>query len=155
VFVSSETVVRVSIISVVLGAAIVIGLKMVLPMIQLPPLWKMLLALPTFYAYVLLMLLVHALIPSRIEVRKDRMHVMTGQSHWVVKSEAIRSTRIVVFEPDRIRLRVFYQHKDKLRSRTFGVGRRVNLDLLSEVLAAPPRVWDARSRYARTRKVAA
>ena len=140
---------RVSIVSLFVGAVIVIGVKIAMPQIQLPPLWRMLLVFPTFYAYVLLMLVVHALIPSRIGVHKDRIHVMTGQSHWVVKSEAIQATRIVIYELDRIRLRVYYDHKNKLRSRTFGVGRRVNLDTLAEALAVYPQVWDARSRYRR------
>jgi len=120
-------------------------------MIQLPPLWKMLLALPAFYGYVLVMLVVHALLPSHIEVRKDRIHVMSGQSHWVVKSEAMRRTRIVIYAIDRIRLRVFYLHKDKVRSRTFGVGRKVKLDELSDALAVYPEVWDVRNRYRRYR----
>jgi hypothetical protein len=93
------------------------------------------------------MLLIHMLIPSQIEVRKDRMHAVTGQSHWVVKSETVQRTRIVVFAPDRIRLRVFYLHKDKLRTRSFGVARKVNLDELSNALATYPEVWDARHRY--------
>lgn len=138
---------RVSILSVVLGAAIVFGLQLANPLLQLPPLWKLLLALPTFYGYVLVMLLVHMLLPSRIEVRKDRMHVMTGQSHWVVKSEAVRRTRIVIFAIDRIRLRVFYVHKDRMRSRAFGVAEKVKLDALSGALAVYPEVWDARDRY--------
>ncbi len=124
-----------------------------MPMIQLPPLWKLLLALPAIYAYVFVMLLVHALIPSRIEIRKDRMHVMTGQSHWFVKSEAVSATRIVIFALDRIRLRVFYHYKNELRSRTFGVGRGVNLDVLADVLAVSPQIWDARNRYERLRGV--
>jgi hypothetical protein len=121
---------------------------------QIPPLWKMLLALPAFYGYVAIMLLVHMLLPSRIEVRKDRMHVMTGQSHWVVKSEAVRRTRIVIFAVDRIRLRVFYVRKDKARSRAFGVARKVKLDELSNALAIDPEVWDARDRYRDPRAVA-
>ena len=111
----------------------------------------MLLALPAFYGYVLVMLVVHALLPSHIEVRKDRIHVMSGQSHWVVKSEAMRRTRIVIYAIDRIRLRVFYLHKDKVRSRTFGVGRKVKLDELSDALAVYPEVWDVRNRYRRYR----
>jgi hypothetical protein len=138
---------RIAIISFALGAAIVASLKLANPLMQVPPLWKMLLAIPAFYGYVLAMLAIHLLLPSHIEVRKDRMHVMTGQSHWFVKSEAVRRTRIVFFAVDRIRLRVFYEHKEKQRSRTFGVGRKVNLDELARSLAVAPEIWDARSRY--------
>lgn len=142
----SRAIARMSFFSVALGAAIVVGLKAAIPLLQLPPPWKMLLALPVFYAYALLMLLVHTLIPSRIDVRKDRMHVMTGQSHWVIKAEAIRRTRIVIFAINRVRLRVFYLHKNKRRSRTFGVARKVSLDELAAVLPVAPQIWDARSR---------
>jgi hypothetical protein len=148
----SRSIVRASIVAVIVGAAIVIGLKIAIPMIQLPPLWKMLSALPVFYAYVLIMWLVHTLIPSRVDIRKDRIHAVTGQSQWMVKSDAVRGARIVVFAPDRIRLRIFYQRKDQLRSRTFGVGRRVSLDRLSAMFATPPQVWDARHRYAGSRR---
>ena len=120
---------------------------MAIPMIQLPPLWKMLLPLPTLYAYMLIMLPVHAAIRSHIHVRGDRIHVMTGQSHWVVKSEAIQGTRIVIFASDRVRLRVFYIHKDKLRSRTYAVSPKVELAVLSKSLAVYPQIWDARHRY--------
>jgi hypothetical protein len=143
----SRTIIRVSVLSLIVGAAIVIGLKMAIPMIQLPPLWNMLLALPTLYACFLVMLLVHAAIPSRIQVRDDRIQVMTGQSHWVVKSEAIQGTRIVIFALDRIRLRVFYLHKDRLWSQTFAVSPKVELDALSKSFAVYPQIWDARNRY--------
>lgn len=131
----------------VVGAAIVICLKAAIPMIQLPPLWKMIGAMPAFYTYMLFMMLVHALIPSHVEVRKDRVHVVTGESHWVVKSEAVRGTRIVIFAFDRIRLRIFYVHKDRTYSKTFAIGRKVNLDALADALAVRPQVWDAQDRY--------
>lgn len=128
-------------------------LQLANPLIQLPPLWKMLLALPKFYGYVLIMLLVHTALPSHIEVSKNRMNVTTGQSSWVVKSEAVRRTRIVIFAIDRIRLRVFYNHKDITRSRVFGVARKVKVEELSAALAVVPEVWDARERYRDPRSI--
>jgi hypothetical protein len=137
----------VTIISFVIGAAIVFAVKTANPLIQLPPVWRMLLAIPTFYVYVFAMLFVHLIIPSHVEVRSDRMHVMTGQSHWFVKAEAVRRTRIVVFAVDRVRLHVFYSYKDKLRSKTIAVGEKVDLGVLATTLPKYPQIWDARKRY--------
>lgn len=120
---------------------------MAVPMIQLPPLWKMFLALPALYGYMLFMLLFHAAIPSRIDVRNDRIQVMTGQSLWIAKSEDIQGTRIVIFGLDRIRLRVSYLHKENKRSRTLAVSPKVNLNALCKALPVHPQIWDARSRY--------
>jgi hypothetical protein len=142
---------RITVFSVALGAVMIAVVKAANPMIQLPPVWKMLLALPAFYGYVLVMLLVHAALPSHVEVRKDRMHAMTGQSHWVVKSEAVRRTRIVVFAVHRVRLRVFYFHKGRVRSRTLGVAGKLNLDELANALAVYPEVWNAQDRYCKLR----
>ena len=147
----SRTIVRASIVAIIVGAVIVVGLRVALPLIQLPPLWKMLAALPAFYAMMGVNLGVYALLPSRVEIRKDRIHVITGQSQWMVQSKAVRGTRIVIFAPDRIRLRIFYQHKDELRSRNLAIGRFVSLDQLAAVFETPPQVWDARSRYAMLR----
>jgi hypothetical protein len=141
-------VLRVTVLSVLVGGAIVAWAAIANPMIQLPPWWQMLAALPTIYAYLLIMLLAHLAIPAGVQVRKDLIHVNHGQSNWVVKSDAIRSTRIVVFAPDRIRLRVFYLYKGKLRTRTIGIGRRVDLDSLVVALPVYPDIWDARHRYA-------
>jgi hypothetical protein len=72
---------------------------------------------------------------------------MTGQSHWVVKAEAIRKTRIVVFRDDRIRLRVCYERKNQRGTHTVAIGRRVDLQRLFDLLPVRPQVWDARRRY--------
>ena len=151
----SRSLVRAAVISIVVGAAVVIGLKAANPLMQLPPLWQLFGALPIFYGYVLIMWLVYTLFPSRVDIRKDRLFVMTGQSQWMIKTDAVRGARIVVFAPDRIRLRIFYQRKDQLKSRTFGVGKGVSLDRLAGMFASPPQVWDARERYARSRRRAA
>ena len=154
VFVQRCSLIRVSFLSLILGVAIVAGAKLAVPALQLPPIWKMLLALPAVYAYMLLMVVVQMVVPSRVEVREDRILASAGQSAWFVKSEDIRRTRIVVFAPDRIRLRVFFSRRGKLSSRTFGLSPKLSLDDLCIKLAIYPEVWDARERYLGRQKAA-
>lgn len=142
---------RVLILSLVAGAGIVVALKAANPLMQLPPVWKMALAVPSVYAYFALMLVVHLALPTHVHVSKKRLHSITGQSHWGVEATAITRTRITVFAHDRVRLRVYYDRKGKNRSRVFGVARKVNLDVLADVLPVYPEVRDARHRYERTR----
>jgi hypothetical protein len=139
---------RVSVVSLALGALIIGALKANVPGMQVPPVWKLLLALPIFYFYALVMLALHLAVPSHVTVRSDRIHVSTGQSGWMKKADDIRATRVVIFAPDRIRVRVFYEHKGRVRSRTYGVSRRVKLDELCAALPKAPQIWDARGRYA-------
>src|SRR5262245_63979146 len=103
----------------------------------------MLLALPALYGYALIMTAVGMLLPSRIQVRKARIHATTGQSHLIVDAASVQRTRIVVFASNRIRLRVTYLEKEQIRSRTFGVGQGVGLDALSQALPVRPTVCDA------------
>jgi hypothetical protein len=144
---------RVLILSVIFGAGIIVALKAANPLIQLPPFWKMALAVPAIYAYFAAMLGVHIALPTHVHLSKKRLHSITGQSHWGVEAAAVTRTSITIFAPDRIRLRVHYDRKGKARSRVLGVARRVNLDALADVLPVSPRVRDARSRYERVRRV--
>jgi hypothetical protein len=97
------------------------------------------------------MFLVHAAIPELVVVRKERVQIIHGQSSWVARAGDIRWTRIVIFAPDRIRLRIAYTRGCQRKTRTVGVGRNVDLDELSTTLPIPPQVWDARGRYDRIR----
>jgi hypothetical protein len=146
-FFASKQILRISVLSIVVGGAIVAAVEWAVPLVVLPPWWKLLLVLPGFYAYAAVMVLVHAVIPSQVKVCKKHIHIMTGQSHWVVKAEAIRKTRIVVFRADRIRLRVWYERKGRTGTRTAAIGRGVDLRRLSDLLPIKPQVWDARRRY--------
>jgi hypothetical protein len=141
-----RSVLRVTILSLLITAAIVAWVQATMPGVQLP-LGKMLLSVPIMYAYMAVMFLLHLVIPTSVNVRKDRIHTTTGQSNWVVKAKDIYRTRIVVFAVDRIRLRIFYTRKNRRRTRTFGVSPRINLDALCANLPAYPQVWDARNRY--------
>jgi hypothetical protein len=142
---------RVLILSTILAVAIIAALKAANPLLQLPPIWKMALAFPAIYGYFAIMLGVHIALPTHVHVCKKRLHSITGQSHWGVEAAAVTRTRITIFAPDRIRLRVNYDRKGKMRSRVFGVARKVNLDVLADVLPVYPQVRDARSRYERAR----
>lgn len=116
-------------------------------MISLPPLWKLLISLPAVLFFFVFLVVFESLIPAHIEVRKDRIQVITGQVNWVVASETVQRTRIVVHPAGRIRLRVFYLRQDSLKSQVLGVARKVNLDELANLLAVPPEIWDARVRH--------
>jgi hypothetical protein len=141
-----RSVLRVTIVSLLVSAGIIAWVQATVPGVLLPPLWKMLLSIPVMYAYVAFRLLLLLVIPTQIKVRKDRIHTSTGESGWFVKAKDVSRTRIVVFAVDRIRLHIFYNRNNRRRSRTFGVSPRINLHALCANLPVNPQVWDARNR---------
>jgi len=145
-----RSVIRVTILSLIIAAAIIAWVQVAIPGVQLP-IWKMLLSVPIMYAYMAVMLLLHLVVPTSVKVRKDRIHTTTGKSNWVLKAKDVYRARIVVFAVDRIRLRIFYTRKNRRRSRTFGVSPKINLDALCANLPIYPQVWDARNRYRNTK----
>lgn len=148
------SVLRVSLLTLACGIAIIVCAQAAVPLVQLPPLWTMLIALPAVYAYLLFMVAIHLVIPARVEVRRDRVLFNHGQTTVVVKDEEIVAIRITVFADDRIRLRVTYQRQlGHLRTRTAGVARKVNLERLSQLLPVSPEIRDARTAYSNYRRL--
>ncbi len=145
---------RVSVVALACWFVLCACVQIAIPLVQLPPLWKMLLTLPGIYAYLLFMIALLQVIPARVDVRRDRVLFNHGESTFVVKAEKIVMTRIVVFAYDRVRLRVVYRRPSgHVRSRVTGVAQKVDLERLSQLLPVAPEIWDARKRYASKIKV--
>ena len=141
-------VLRVSVVSALVGAAILVGFKLAFPMLAFGFLWRMIFVMPGVMAYLWFMSLVLPFVPKHVEVRRDRIVLQQGQSACVVQEDAVESIKIVVFAPDRIRLRIIYLRNGVRRSAAVAVGRKVNLDALCDLLPVAPVIRDARGRAA-------
>jgi hypothetical protein len=140
------SVLRVTVLTALCSAAVVFGFKLAVPLLQLQPdlIWKTALALPGMYLYLLCMTGLHAAIPPRIEVRRDRVVVIHGQHPHVILGKEMARARLVVFEEKRIRLRIWYRFKlwkrQTLRAKTIGVSPQVNLQELCDLMPVAPEV---------------
>jgi hypothetical protein len=134
-------------VSALVAVLLVGGLKLVFPLLQLGFLWRLAIAAPLLFAYLFLVFLVHAAVPEHIDVRCDQIRINHGQSTRIIKTNCIRSARIVVFAPDRMRLRITFIHHGVRQSRTVGIRPTLDLQLLSQALPVGPTVWDARHRF--------
>jgi hypothetical protein len=137
----------------VLFVVVIIVFKLAVPQLQLGFVWRAALALPGMYLYLLLMTAIHFAFPPRVEVRGSRISVQHGEHAWFALAKSMTRARIMVFAPDRVRLRLWYRWKiwkrEKIRTRTIGIASNANLDRLCQLLPTAPDVWDARERYRR------
>ena len=131
----------------VVFAILVAILKVWLPLLDLAFLWQALISVPLLYLYFVFMFVANAAFPASVEVRSDRIRVQQGQTCWNCKAEDLRWAKLVVFAPGRIRLRVFYEYRGRLKSRVYGVSQQVDLDRLAERLPVEMVVRDARVRF--------
>lgn len=137
---------RVTVASLLTMAVLLVGCKIAFPLFDLGIAWRMLLALPAIYLYVLVMALLQVMVPARVEVRSDRVAISQGQTATVIRPQELRAARITCFADDRVRLRLFYLWRGRLRTRTLGLAAGIDLERLCALLPVEPRIIDARRR---------
>jgi hypothetical protein len=138
---------RVTLASALIFSLIVAACKAALPQLQLDFLWRAAAAVPGIYLYLLAMLTLHIIIPPRVELRPNRIVIQHGQSTHHIDAKSIVRTRLVIFAPNRIRLRITLRQGRRVRTTTLGVSPKVNLQDLYDLLPITPTIRDARARY--------
>lgn len=146
--VNTASLIRIILVTAFVTAAMIVGVKLAVPQIVLPNLWRLFFALPTILVLLVLQLGVLTLIPPIATIRSDRILVQHGQSAMIIEAKAVTATYLTVHSDDRIRLRICYTRRSGTRTRAIGVPPTVDFDLLSKLLPIAPVVRDARNRTA-------
>jgi len=143
--VSAGALTRIAVCSLVIAVPLVVGLRVAVPQVPLPPIWKLLLILPGVILYLVFYLSVLTVIPQRVIIRPDKIVIEHTQQRTITGT-AIRKIWLTVHRGNKIRLKIAYLANGHNRTRTIGVGMHVDLGRLSDLLPQPPIVRDARNR---------
>jgi hypothetical protein len=135
-------------VSVIVGGAICVGIKLAVPQIQLGFAWKALLAIPGTFVYLGFGCLIHLLVPAEVTINEKYMSYSTGQSCWRVKLLDIESSKLIVFSPDHIRLII----RSKGKVRKLPVPASADLQLLVSLLGSTI-VFDKRRHFTAARSL--
>jgi hypothetical protein len=138
--------VRITLATVVVSAAVVAGFNWAVPQFVLPNLWPIVFALPAILLLLVAQFGILALIPPRVTIRADTILVQHGQSATIIDPKTVTATYLTFHPDDRIRLRICYTKKSKAKSRVIGVPPSVDFNKLSQMLPIMPVVRDARNR---------
>lgn len=143
---SPASLVRMALVTAIVAAALIVGLKWAMPQIVLPNVGVLLLAFPAILFTVVLQFGLLVLIPPIATIRPERILVQYGQSGLMIDAKAIKAVSLTVHAGDRIRLRLCYAKDNTVKSRVIGVPPTVDLDRLIALLPIAPEVRDARNR---------
>ncbi|GAA5505308.1 hypothetical protein [Novipirellula caenicola] len=127
-------------------AVIIGGLKIALPALVIPNLWTVFAALPMILVLLACQFGLLAAIPPNVTLRPDRLQKTHGQTGLVIKADQFVATQLYVHREDRIRLKVRYRQRDRLRTLVLGVPSSIDLDQLVALLPISPKIRDARAR---------
>ena len=135
-----------ALVTAIVAAALIVGLKWAIPQIVLPNVGELLLAFPAILLIVILQFGLLVLIPPTVTIRPERIFVQHGQSNLRIDAKTITGAYLTVHAGDRIRLRIRHTRYDTVKSRVIGVSSTVDLDRLIALLPIAPEVRDARNR---------
>ena len=137
---------RITLGTAIVSAAIIAGFKWAFPQIVLPNLWPLIFTLPGILLLLIVQFGILTLIPPTVTIRADKIVVQHGQSATIIGPETVTATYLTFHSDDRIRLRICYTRKTKTKSRVIGVPATVDFNRLCEMLPIAPEVRDARHR---------
>ena len=90
------------------------------------------------------------LVPHRVRVGPKQLYLPQGAFGGVtIERGSVSEAKIIVFDRDRIGLKVVYDDGGARRTATAAVSPEIDLQTLCDALPVEPDVIDARSRYAR------
>lgn len=95
---------------------------------------------------------IYRTIPERISIFGDSVLIQHGDSAKQILKGDIVAARIVVYADETIRLRVWFNRKQKRCSTTFGLAKSIDVSELEKALGQVLSVFDARQRYAALQK---
>ena len=147
--VNLKSLIRICIVSILGCIALVGAVKIAIPNLAIGNLWPIVFALPAILLAVLAQLTLLTLIPPFVTSRKDQIQYAHGQNVFQINANQIEAIQLTVFSDTRIRLKIRYSNKRKLRILRFGVSPGIVLDSLSNHLPSSPKIVDARSRIKR------
>lgn len=125
-------IVRIIVISLIIGAGLCVAAKLAVPQIQLAFAWKALFAIPTMFAYLGTYFAIRLLVPSQVKITEKYILYSTGQSAWRIDLSDIDSSKLVVYSPQHIRLII----RAKGRARKLAVPATVDLQQLTSLLSS-------------------
>lgn len=124
---------------------IIVGLKLAIPNLVVPQLWKLLLIFPGVVGYLLLYMSLLTVIPQRIVIRRDKIIVEHSQKH-VIDTSSVSKIWLYAHPSNRLRMKIRFAHAGRPRTRTIGIASHINLDKLCNLLPCHVTVRDARNR---------
>lgn len=136
---------RISLGSLAFGMVLVLGLKLAMPQIVLPPIWQMILILPGGVLYALVIVVVLILIPRRIVVSRDRI-VIEHSKKRLLECSSIRTSWLLVHGTNKVRLKLGYLDAGgRYRICRIGLTPTIDLQTLCDLLPVYPTIHDART----------
>lgn len=138
--------IRISFVTAILSAAIIVAFKWAMPQLVLPNLWPILVAFPAIIIGLVAQLGFLLLLPPIVIVRPDKILVANGESAVTIAADTVLETHLTFHAAGRIRLRICYTKGSRTESRVIGVPTTLDFDRLSKLLPIAPIVRDARSR---------
>ncbi len=127
-------------------AAIVIVLKIAVPALVIPNLWRVVAAVPMLLLLLVVQFGILAVIPPSVTLRPDRLQKSHGQTGLRITADQFVAIQLYVHRQDLIRLKVRYRRRDRLHTLVLGVPCSVDLDQMIAMLPISPKIRDARAR---------
>ncbi len=125
---------------------IVLCFRLAFPLMPLVNLRWLIIQIPGLFLAFYAMSWVHRAIPERVSVFDDCLLIQHGESAIHIAKSNVTDVRVVVFSRDAIRVRIWYDHKQRRRCRSFGLAREIKTAQLEAALSLTCSVFDARTR---------
>lgn len=127
---------------------IVLCFRLAFPLMPLVNIRWLIIQIPSLFLAFYAMSWVHRAIPERVSIFDDCLLIQHGESAIHIAKTNVTDVRVVVFFNDAIRVRIWYEHKQRRRCRSFGLARKIKIVQVEEALGLTCSVFDARTRVA-------
>ncbi len=129
-----QPVLRISLASLAVGALLAVGLKIAIPQVILPAIWKMLLIVPGAVLYVLLIFAILSVVPRRIVICRERI-VVEHSKKQLIECSSVETAWLVIHRCHRVRLKLRYRDADgHYRTCKIGIAESIDLQTLRDLL---------------------
>lgn len=140
--------IRILIASMISGFVTVFLFWLAVPLLPLGRLRWLVVQIPGAVLGLVVIAWIYRAIPERISIFGDSVLVQHGDSAKQILKSDIIAARIVVYADETIRLRIWFNRKQKRCSTTFGLAQSIDVSELEKALGRVLSVFDARQRYA-------
>jgi hypothetical protein len=132
-----------------LGAFLVLGVKQLVPQLDLRMLWKLGLEIPALFALLYLYAALDRLIPARIVMKSDRIVIQRGETVGVIYFRDLSWVRLTVFSEKNIRVSLRYRTKKGEKTLRLGLPAGIKLQEFVANFRCQQQIYDARDLYAK------
>lgn len=143
-----RTIVRITVVSLLIGAGICVAAKLAFPQIQLAFVWKAVLAIPAMFAYVGSYFGVRLLIPAQVKITEEYIFYSTGDSGWRINLSEIESSKLIVYSAEHVQVVI----RAKGSVRKLALSPTTALELLKLLLGSIA-VVDKRAEFQTARRL--